>query len=189
MPKTLTESGIYYNHLTSVLKEHSSYPEPSLMSHKHLCSEWIVIQSYYDEDAGLKCICGKENIHYVNLIKNRHNGFTLDPIGSSCIKRFEIQPLDIVCMCCSKPLTSNNAFLQSYLKYKPVTTSSRIVGHKKCAKTLFRNVIPRCNFIHKDFISYFKHLGVSVSMDYDGSIDMEYDDPKLTPYLDMICVQ
>lgn len=189
MPKVLPESGIYYTHLTKILKEHSSYPEPSLVSHKHLCSEWTVIQSYYDENAGLKCICGKENIHYVNLIKNRHNGIILDPIGSSCIKRFEIEELDIVCMGCSKPITSENVFLQNYMKYKSVSNNTLIIGHKKCAKALFRSIIPRFNFIHKDFISYFKNLGVNVSLDKDGNIDMEYDNPKLTPYLDMICLQ
>ena len=50
--------------------------------------EWELIDTEEDECAESRCICGKENIRYLHMIKNIHNGNTLFPIGSSCIRKF-----------------------------------------------------------------------------------------------------
>jgi hypothetical protein len=186
---SISEAGIHYKQLMDALKKHSSYSEPSIVSHKHLCSEWIVIESNYNEEAGMKCICGKENIRYINKIMNHHNGLMLEPIGSSCIKRFEIEPMSIACMCCSKALPDDNSFLQAYMKYQPVTKNTLIIGHKKCAKKLLKNAFLKGRYgkyLKKEFVSYFNDLGVSMKLDKDANIDMEYSDHRLIPYMDAL---
>jgi hypothetical protein len=193
MTKELSEAGKHYKQLTDILKKNSSYPEPSLVSHKHLCSEWMVIQSGYDELAGMKCECGKENISHYNTIRNHHNGLILSPIGSKCIKRFEIKPLGISCMCCAKPLGETNPFLQAYMEYSPVTKETLIIGHKRCAVKLFEKAKSFGYFgrygwyLKGDFVSYFNRLGVKIQLDEYGHFDIEYDNEKLTPYMNMVC--
>jgi hypothetical protein len=189
MTKEISEAGTHYKQLMEILKKNSSYPEASILSHKRLCSEWIVIQSAYDVDAGLKCLCGKENIYWHHVIRNRFNDAMLDPIGSSCVKRFGIELLGITCMCCAKPLTETNPFLQAYMNHSPITKETLIVGHKRCAKKLFINakMFGRYgDYLAKEFVSYFKTLGVKVSLDKYANIDMEYDDTTLTPYIDLL---
>jgi hypothetical protein len=183
------QAGNHYKQLTEILKKHSSYSEPSILSHKRLCDEWMVIQSSYDVDAGLKCLCGKENIYHHHVIRNRFNDTMLDPIGSSCVKRFEIELLGITCMCCAKPINENNPFMQAYMQYAPITKETLLIGHKKCAVKLFNRAKargPYGEYLKKDFVSYFKHLGIKVSLDRLGNIDIEYENTKLTPYVDMI---
>jgi hypothetical protein len=189
MAKKISEAGAHYQQLMEILKKNSSYPEASLLCHKRLCSEWMVIQSAYDVDAGLKCLCGKENIYHHHVIRNRFNDAMLDPIGSSCVKRFSIELLGITCMCCGKPMTETNVFLQAYMNHSPITKETLIVGHKNCAKKLFTNakMFGRYgDYLAKEFVSYFKSIGVKVSLDKYANIDMEYSDPSLTPYIDML---
>lgn len=56
--------------------------------------EWIVIKYMeYDQEEhsnaeSYQCICGKEDIKYLSVIYNKHNGNRLDPIGSVCIKKY-----------------------------------------------------------------------------------------------------
>lgn len=186
---SISESRVHYKNLMDALKKHSSYSEPSIVSHKHLCSEWIVFESNYNEEAGMKCICGKENIRYINKIMNHHNGVMLEPIGSSCIKRFEIEPMGIACMCCSKTLSDDNLFLQNYMKYKSVNKNTLIIGHKKCAKKLLKRAILNGRFgkyLKKEFVSYFNDLGVMMKLDKDANIDMEYSNHRLIPYMDAL---
>jgi len=184
----ISEAGRHRIQLMKVLKENSSYPEASLLSHKKLCDEWFVIQSSYDPDAGLKCVCGKENIHHHHVIRNRFNHAMIDPIGSQCVKQFEIELLGITCMCCAKPLGESNLYLQAYMKYSPVKKDTLIVGHKNCAKKLFIEPKMPAGYIllPKAVISYFKNLGVSVRTDHYTNIEFEYNDERLTPYIDMI---
>lgn len=185
----MSDTGIHYKKLMEMLKQHSSYSEPSIVSHKHLCSEWIVVESNYDEHAGLKCICGKENIHYINKIVNQYNGIMLEPIGSSCIKRFEIEQLGIACMCCSKTLSDDNPFLQAYIKYQSITKNTLIIGHKRCSKKLLKSAILSGRYgkyLKREFVSYFNDLGVYMRLDKDTNIDIEYTNEKLTPYIDAI---
>ncbi len=184
----ISEAGKNYIQLMKVLKENSSYPEPSLLSHKRLCDEWFVIESQYDPYAGLKCVCGKENIHHHHVIRNRFNNAVIDPIGSKCVKRFEIEQLGITCMCCAKPLGDSNPYLEAYMKYSTVKKETLIVGHRKCAKKLFINPKLCAGYIllPKATISYFKNLGVSLKTDHRTSIEFEYEDERLTPYIDMI---
>lgn len=58
--------------------------------------EWDITDDYV-EDVVLSssCICGKEKLRYLFTIKNSQNGNTLYPIGSSCIKKFERDDLNI----------------------------------------------------------------------------------------------
>lgn len=187
MERPISEAGRHYIQLMKVLTENSSYPEPSLLCHKRLCDEWYVIQSSYDPDAGLKCVCGKEDIHHQHVIRNRFNNAVIDPIGSQCVKRFEIELLGITCMCCAKPLGESNPYLEAYMKYSPVKKDTLIIGHKNCAKKLFiEPKMPGHILLPKAVISYFKNLGVSVRTDHRTSIEFEYEDEKLTPYIDMI---
>lgn len=184
----ISEAGRHHIQLMKVLKENSSYPEASLLSHKKLCDEWFVIQSSYDPDAGLKCVCGKENIHHHHVIRNRFNHAMIDPIGSQCVKQFEIELLGITCMCCAKPLGESNLYLQAYMKYSAVKKDTLIIGHKNCAKKLFIEPKMPAGYIllPKAVISYFKNLGVSVRTDHYTNIEFEYNDERLTPYIDMI---
>lgn len=57
-------------------------------------AEWDLEDSEEDVDAESVCVCGKENIRYLHLIRNRINGNTLFPIGSSCIEKFERSDLN-----------------------------------------------------------------------------------------------
>lgn len=50
--------------------------------------EWDILDCVEDHSRSESCICGKENLYYLFTIKNRYNGNTLFPIGSSCIEKF-----------------------------------------------------------------------------------------------------
>ena len=52
-------------------------------------TEWEISDVEEDENLEESCICGKEHLRYLFTIKNKLNGNTLYPIGSSCIKKFE----------------------------------------------------------------------------------------------------
>ena len=51
-------------------------------------NEWEIIKSSEDTSQNSSCICGKESIKYLYTIKNSINNNILEPIGSSCIKKF-----------------------------------------------------------------------------------------------------
>lgn len=51
--------------------------------------EWDIDDYEEDLSCSSECVCGKENIKYLYTIRNRYNGKTLFPIGSSCINKFE----------------------------------------------------------------------------------------------------
>lgn len=57
-------------------------------------TEWEICDCEEDESCSEECICGKENIKYLYKIRNRINGNTLFPIGSSCIKKFNRNDLN-----------------------------------------------------------------------------------------------
>ena len=50
--------------------------------------EWDIVGYEEDNSCESSCICGKEHIKYLFQIRNRFNGNTLYPIGSTCIKKF-----------------------------------------------------------------------------------------------------
>lgn len=56
--------------------------------------EWDVIDCIEDNRCLSSCICGKEEIKYLFTIKNRINRKTLFPIGSSCIRKFQVEELN-----------------------------------------------------------------------------------------------
>jgi len=49
--------------------------------------EWRVTSYYHMIDA--RCICGHDHINHCYVIENQLSGKTLQPIGSSCIKKFQ----------------------------------------------------------------------------------------------------
>lgn len=55
--------------------------------------EWDILDCVEDESREESCICGKEDLYFLFTIKNRYNGKTLFPIGSSCIHKFEREDL------------------------------------------------------------------------------------------------
>ncbi len=184
---TETAAGAHHKQLMTILREHSSYPDPSLVSHALLCAEWEVLQSNYDDTAGLVCMCGKEDIRHVNVIRNRYNGHRLEPIGSSCIRRFEIEPLTLSCMCCAKELGKDNEFLQAFMKFQPVTAHSLIIGHKACARKFFKKQKGMYGaYLTKALRDYLRSLGVSIALDKDLHLDVVYHNERLTPYIDAL---
>lgn len=56
--------------------------------------EWDVIDCIEDENETHSCLCGQENLRYIYTIKNRKNGNELFPIGSRCIKHFEMPDMN-----------------------------------------------------------------------------------------------
>ena len=56
--------------------------------------EWEIFDCIEDTHCESSCICGKEHIKYLYTIRNKHNGNTLFPIGSSCINKFGRIDLD-----------------------------------------------------------------------------------------------
>ena len=50
--------------------------------------EWYIYSCQKDESCQSQCVCGKENIKYLFVIKNLLNKKMIFPIGSSCIKKF-----------------------------------------------------------------------------------------------------
>ena len=57
-------------------------------------NEWEIIDCEEDVEAKSTCICGKENIRYLFSIQNIHNKKIINPLGSSCIKKFERKELN-----------------------------------------------------------------------------------------------
>lgn len=55
--------------------------------------EWNIVGFAEDRNHSSKCICGKENIKYLYDIKNEYNSNILTPIGSQCIKKFDVKSL------------------------------------------------------------------------------------------------
>lgn len=56
---------------------------------KDAVKEWKIEDCEEDDSCTGRCICGKENIKYLYMIRNSVNREKLYPIGSSCIKKFE----------------------------------------------------------------------------------------------------
>ncbi|MBR6609767.1 MAG: hypothetical protein IKK99_06075 [Oscillospiraceae bacterium] len=56
--------------------------------------EWGIIDCEEDDELESSCICGKENLRYLFVIKNDITGKVLYPIGSSCIKKFNRKDLN-----------------------------------------------------------------------------------------------
>ena len=55
--------------------------------------EWEIVDCDEDENCETICICGKEGLRYLFKIHNLINNKYLYPIGSSCIKKFNIDVL------------------------------------------------------------------------------------------------
>lgn len=56
--------------------------------------EWEIFDCEEDTLYRGQCVCGKERLRYLFTIKNRYNGKTIFPIGSSCIKKFDREDLN-----------------------------------------------------------------------------------------------
>jgi hypothetical protein len=53
----------------------------------HPMSQWIKHCTYYEKDTKVNCLCGKHHIKYIAKVKNIHNGYICDHIGSVCIEK------------------------------------------------------------------------------------------------------
>ena len=56
--------------------------------------EWTIVDFEIDETVSSKCVCKKEGLKYVYEISNTVTGKKLFPIGSVCIKKFEVEELN-----------------------------------------------------------------------------------------------
>lgn len=56
--------------------------------------EWEIED--YAEDSSLResCICGQKHLRYLYTIRNRETNVVLEPIGSTCIQKFDRKDLD-----------------------------------------------------------------------------------------------
>lgn len=83
-------SSLYYENLLGKVLSNSERDN----SWESAVLEWEIED--WDEDPNMEtsCLCGKENIRYLFSIKNKYNNNVLDPIGSSCIKKFKRSDLD-----------------------------------------------------------------------------------------------
>lgn len=87
--------GANYKRLMAIVTEASEADD-----FKEAVKEWDITGVDIDEHCESKCICGKESIKYLFTIGNRKNGNELEPIGSTCIKRFGRVDMDeIVAVC------------------------------------------------------------------------------------------
>lgn len=83
-----TSSSYYRNLIETVLRFSDA------TDWKSAVLEWCIDDVEEDETLAESCICGKENLRYLFTIRNTVNGYTLYPIGSSCIKKFQRSDLD-----------------------------------------------------------------------------------------------
>ena len=81
-------TSVYYENLIKRVLEHSVSNEWSIA-----VSEWKMIDVEEDSWCESQCVCGKENIRYLFTIKNIYNNNKINPIGSRCIKRFNVKEL------------------------------------------------------------------------------------------------
>lgn len=80
-------------------------------------NEWSVVGFDVDENAHGHCVCGQTNLYYLYTIHNNFNGNELEPIGSSCIKKFEREDLNAKVTTLEKQLNllhalDNNQFIK-----------------------------------------------------------------------------
>lgn len=80
-------------------------------------NEWSVVGFDVDEDAHGHCVCGQTNLYYLYTIHNDLNGNELEPIGSSCIKKFKREDLNAKVTTLEKQLNllhalDNNRFIK-----------------------------------------------------------------------------
>ena len=162
----------YALQLTKILLEHSAFPQTGIVNIDRLGSEWYAIETdIIDDGHAINCLCGKENIKKIHTIKNIYNNEVLNPIGSSCIKRFEIKPLDISCAICFKSVPDNNKFIVAYMKHRKITLTSSIICHKNCAKRYtekFRLYGRYGYYLDKIKTEYLKSLDVMLCCDKIG---------------------
>jgi len=183
--KPLTPGGARHIQLTRVLRENSSRPTPLTATEGELAAEWYVTESHVDREGGNTCLCGQEDIVYVSTIHNVYNDVHLFPLGSECIKRFGIPDLGLTCHCCAKPIYHGNRFVDAYMKGRPLTKHTSILGHAPCVRrTLRRWWNSRSWILRESTIVYFRGMGIELSVDRAGDIDVEYTDDTLTPYVD-----
>jgi hypothetical protein len=90
--------------------------------------------SKYETD----CICGKTHIQHVYTIKNKLNGNHLTPIGSECIKKFEVNKLeeDMKTYACREKTFSNKGKKYDGLTYHTICSQypDYVKFLKSCAK-------------------------------------------------------
>ena len=76
--------------------------------------EWEIQDCDEDETCSTRCVCGKEGLRYLFMIRNRVTYKVLYPIGSSCIKKFGVDDL----------YTEASLWEQEYKLYHAIGTDS-----------------------------------------------------------------
>ncbi len=56
--------------------------------------EWEIDDYEVDPNCSSECICGHQGIKFLYTIKNTINGNIVNPVGSSCVKKFERDDFD-----------------------------------------------------------------------------------------------
>ena len=178
----------YIIRLTNLLKEHSSYPNSKSLDFNTLTAEWFVSDCGY-EAMSTSCLCGKEHIKELNTIKNRYNGVELYPIGSRCVKHFGIEDLEIRCFCCHKEISKNNEYIKAYMQHSKVSTTTSIIGHKKCIEKFNKGLRLHGRYgyyIDKNAKQYLEILGVILQCNRKtGEMTIEYPG-SLQAYMDLL---
>ncbi len=108
--------------------------------------EWEIVD--WDEDLELKsaCICGKERLRYLYTIRNRYNGNILDPIGSSCIRKFERTDLNDEV----SALEDMFRLLHAYENHEFIALDSRLFSRKLLLYLYEDGAFPGTTYNHGD---------------------------------------
>lgn len=97
-------------------------------------NEWSVVGFDVDHSAHGHCVCGQTNLYYLYTIRNDENGNELEPIGSSCIKKFDREDLNSKVTALEKQLN----LLHALDKNQFITLDSNYFS-KKLLEYLFEN--------------------------------------------------
>lgn len=92
--------------------------------------EWEIEDWEEDEDIETSCLCGKEHIRYLFSIKNINNNNLLEPIGSSCIKKFDRNDFNEKTTIYEKLFKLNHAIEKNeYIELTSELFSKKILKH------------------------------------------------------------
>ncbi|TFI72247.1 transcriptional regulator [Carnobacterium divergens] len=114
--------------------------------------EWDITDWAEDEEFETSCICGKENIRYLFTITNRKNGRELEPIGSSCIKKFKRDDLD-----------NETALFEQLFKLQKALSNKKFINLSS-------------DYFSRKLLKYFYEKGIfnSEYNSYNGKNDYEF---------------
>lgn len=107
--------------------------------------EWDIIDQYDSGSDDKKCACGKENIRYIFIIKNRNTSTKLQ-IGSSCIKKFGRKDMD-----------SNVSSMIEWFKLKDAISDKKFISIEMFSRKLINYLFEKKYFDSEgDYIFFLK---------------------------------